>query len=137
MPIHVAEAELPELRHDDGETFPAAFLCTADPALSSTDAAPSLSEACAWAKQHRNQLIQRASTCGAVLFRGFPLVTDHDFDAFVGAFELPNFRYEDCLSNAVRVVRTERVFTANEAPPDVRIYLHHEAVAMLTAAVFE
>jgi hypothetical protein len=30
------------------------------------------------------------------------------------------------LSNAVRVNVTDRVFTANEAPPDTSIYLHHE-----------
>jgi hypothetical protein len=30
------------------------------------------------------------------------------------------------LSNAVRINYTERVFTANEAPKDVEIFLHHE-----------
>ena len=63
---------------------------------------------------------------GAVLFRGFPLTTAEDFDAFVAAFELPNFPYDESLSNAVRVNRTPRVFTANEAPPSVTIFLHHE-----------
>ena len=29
-------------------------------------------------------------------------------------------------SNAVRINRTPRVFTANESPPDVSIFLHHE-----------
>jgi len=37
-----------------------------------------------------------------------------------------NFSYAGSLSNAVRHNRTERVFTANEAPPDVEIYFHHE-----------
>ena len=54
---------------------------------------------------------------GAVLFRGFPLATAEDFDAFVAAFDLPNFPYDESLSNAVRVNKTPRVFTANEAPP--------------------
>ena len=49
-----------------------------------------------------------------------------DFDRFVAAFDLPNFPYEDSLSNAVRVIKTPRVFTANEAPPTVTIFLHHE-----------
>ena len=37
-----------------------------------------------------------------------------------------SFTYKESLSNAVRINYTERVFTANEAPPDVAIYLHHE-----------
>jgi hypothetical protein len=44
----------------------------------------------------------------------------------VAAFGLPNFAYEDSLSNAVRVVYTPRVFSANEAPPETTIFLHHE-----------
>ena len=63
---------------------------------------------------------------GALLLRGFALGSVDDFDAFVRAFDWPNFRYRDSLSNAVRVNRTERVFTANEAPPDVEIFMHHE-----------
>ncbi len=63
---------------------------------------------------------------GAVLFRGFGLRTPEDFDQFVTKFGEENFPYEESLSNAVRVVRTQRVFSANEAPPDVTIFLHHE-----------
>jgi hypothetical protein len=49
-----------------------------------------------------------------------------DFDAFIQFFGLKNFTYTDSLSNAVRRNRTERVFTANEAPANIAIYLHHE-----------
>ena len=48
------------------------------------------------------------------------------FDAAVAAFGLPNFTYEDSLSNAVRKVYSPRVFSANEAPPETTIFLHHE-----------
>ena len=48
------------------------------------------------------------------------------FDDFVAGFNLPNFAYDESLSNAVRHNRTPRVFTANEAPQDVEIFLHHE-----------
>ena len=72
------------------------------------------------------ELVEQAARHGAVLFRGFPVSTADDFDAFMGAFDLPNFPYDESLSNAVRVNRTPRVFTANEAPPSVAIYLHHE-----------
>src|SRR5262249_11996323 len=69
---------------------------------------------------------EQAARHGAVLFRGFPVHTAQDFDRFVAGFGLENFAYEDSLSNAVRVNRTPRVFTANEAPPTVTIFLHHE-----------
>lgn len=85
-----------------------------------------LAVACEWAAVRAAELVELAGQHGAVLFRGFPLVTDCDFDQFVAAFDLPNFPYEDSLSNAVRVNRTQRVFTANEAPPDAKILLHHE-----------
>lgn len=85
-----------------------------------------LEQATGWIAQWRDQLLNRAATHGAILFRGFPLTSAGDFDRFVAAFGLANFPYEQSLSNAVRVNRTARVFTANEAPPDVTIYLHHE-----------
>lgn len=79
-----------------------------------------------WIEQQRQQLIQQTSAHGAILFRGLPLATAEDFDKFVAAFGLINFPYEQSLSNAVRINKTDRVFTANEAPPDVTIFLHHE-----------
>ena len=42
------------------------------------------------------------------------------------ALPLPAFTYDESLSNAVRRNRTDRVFTANEAPPELEIFLHHE-----------
>lgn len=75
---------------------------------------------------HRDELLEQLSTHGAILFRGFPLSTAEEFDQFVSAFDLPNFTYSESLSNAVRTNRTEKVFTANEAPPGVSIFLHHE-----------
>ncbi len=75
---------------------------------------------------NRDSLLAALGKHGAILFRGFPLASDLDFDRCIRAFGLPNFTYQESLSNAVRVNRTEYVFTANEAPPDVSIYLHHE-----------
>lgn len=63
---------------------------------------------------------------GAILFRGFSVATAEDFDAWIAAFGLESFTYEASLSNAVRRNRTPRVFTANEAPAHVEIFLHHE-----------
>ena len=86
----------------------------------------SLDEVAGWVARRRDELLAQASQHGAIVFRAFPLSTAEDFDRFVAAFELPNFPYDESLSNAVRVNRTPRVFTANEAPPTVTIFLHHE-----------
>ena len=61
-----------------------------------------------------------------MLLRGLPLATPEEFDAAVSAFGFPNFSYADSLSNAYRLNYTPRVFSANEAPPEVTIFLHHE-----------
>jgi alpha-ketoglutarate-dependent taurine dioxygenase len=99
------------------EPFPFALECRSETTLDG---------AAAWIAQNRRQLCDRAARHGAILFRGFPLTTSEDFDRFVAAFGLPNFPYEDSLSNAVRALRTPRVVTANEAPGTATIFLHHE-----------
>ena len=97
--------------------FPLALACQAPVTLDA---------AIAWVAENRRHLCEAAALHGAVFFRGFPLTTAEDFDRFIAAFDLPNFPSEDSLSNAVRVINTPRVFTANEAPPTVTIFLHHE-----------
>ncbi|MBM81957.1 MAG: SyrP protein [Planctomycetaceae bacterium] len=101
----------------EDDPFPLAMCCKS-PAT--------LNEATAWITENLETHNEKLERSGAVLFRGFPLQTADDFDAFIGAFGYPNFPYADSLSNAVRVNRTERVFTANEAPASVTICLHHE-----------
>ena len=63
---------------------------------------------------------------GTLLFRDFDVPDAHAFDAAVSGYGEAGFTYAESLSNAVRVNVTERVFTANEAPPSTTIYLHHE-----------
>ncbi|QDS95571.1 Taurine catabolism dioxygenase TauD, TfdA family [Roseimaritima multifibrata] len=87
---------------------------------------PDLPGAIEWAKSQRADLMQQLQRHGAILFRGFPLSVPEDVDAFVAAFDLENFPYEQSLSNAVRINYTPRIFSANEAPSDVTIFLHHE-----------
>jgi alpha-ketoglutarate-dependent taurine dioxygenase len=116
--LEVTTAEVPGQQTHYGNVFPLAYLCTSERA--------SPADAVDWARKHAVELITQAAEYGAVFFRGFPLVTPDDFDAFVAAFELPCFSYETSLSNAVRVNYTPRVFSANEAPPEVDINLHHE-----------
>ncbi|HAJ76413.1 MAG TPA: SyrP protein [Gammaproteobacteria bacterium] len=79
-----------------------------------------------WIQDNRARLIDLVERSGAVLLRGFPLDSDLDFDAAISEFDLPGFTYQESLSNAVRINRTEKVFTANEAPADIEIFLHHE-----------
>ncbi len=116
--LQVDRASIDGQQEYDGGAFPLVYECQTPSAV--------LDTATGWLAAHRVDLVEQAATHGAVLFRGFPVSTAEDFDAFVGAFDLPNFPYDDSLSNAVRVNRTPRVFTANEAPPSVSIYLHHE-----------
>src|SRR5262245_21201155 len=116
--VRVAATPLPGQQGHGGEPFPLALECQTPSAT--------LAQATAWLSGHSRELTDRAFRHGAVLFRGFPVRTAEDFDAFVAAFGLPNFPYDESLSNAVRVNRTPRVFTANEAPPGVTILLHHE-----------
>ena len=86
----------------------------------------SMSDVKNWITATRDVFLDSLSQHGAILFRGFPVGDAADFDAFIRAFGLDSFTYRESLSNAVRVNRTELVFTANEAPPDVSIFLHHE-----------
>lgn len=116
--LQVTQASVTAQQSYDGLPFPLVLQCqTPDVTLEAT---------AGWIAERRSQLCEQAAAHGAVLFRGFPLRTAQEFDQFIAAFDLPNFPYEDSLSNAVRVNRTPRVFTANEAPPTVTIFLHHE-----------
>lgn len=79
-----------------------------------------------WLKNNFNAVEEELARSGALLFRGFPVNSAETFDAFSAAFGYPSFTYQESLSNAVRINFTKRVFTANEAPKDVEIFLHHE-----------
>lgn len=116
--VHVSPSVVGGQQMHRGEPFPLVLEC-GTPSVS-------LGEIEQWLAQESNSLCYQARRHGALLFRGFPLRTAEDFDRFVEAFGLPAFTYEDSLSNAVRVQRTPRVFTANEAPPTVQIFFHHE-----------
>jgi hypothetical protein len=115
--IRVAPINVPGQQNWNGEVFPLVLAC---------QTAASLEASTHWVHENRAKLIDQAAQHGAILFRGFPLATPQHFDAFVSAFDLTNFAYDQSLSNAVRVNKTPRVFTANEAPPSVTIFLHHE-----------
>ena len=79
-----------------------------------------------WLAEHKQDVDALLEVKGAVLLRGFDVLDPDAFDAAVEAYGEPGFTYSESLSNAVRVNVTERVFTANEAPPSTEIHLHHE-----------
>jgi hypothetical protein len=116
--VSVAPISIPGQQVHGVRAFPLVLACQSSQVT--------LASTCDWLVERREDLLAKASTYGAILFRGFPLATAEDFDAFVAAFDLPNFAYYESLSNAVRINKTPRVFTANEAPPTVNILFHHE-----------
>ncbi len=83
-------------------------------------------DAASWLHREREALLARTGNSGALLLRGLPIASAQDFHECVEALDLGRFRYRESLSNAVRVDRTDLVFTANEAPPEATIRLHHE-----------
>ncbi len=85
-----------------------------------------LGQATQWIADNLDTLRGDLACTGAVLFRGFPVTDAQSYDTFFSAFGYPNFTYKESLSNAVRINHTKYVFTANEAPKDVEIYLHNE-----------
>lgn len=116
LDIQVVRA--PFQKEIDGVVFPQILACRS--------AGATLADATAWIHEHRADLDRQLGIHTVLVLRGFPLRTAEDFDAVVQAFGYPGFTYKESLSNAVRVNRTERVFTANEAPCTYNIQLHHE-----------
>jgi alpha-ketoglutarate-dependent taurine dioxygenase len=116
--LDVQTTTIPGQQTHGGLPFPLVFECLS----AETD----LNDVTRWLAARRDDLNVHAALHGAILFRGFPVETAEDFDRFIEAFGFENFPYEESLSNAVRVNKTPRVFTANEAPPSVSIFLHHE-----------
>jgi len=87
---------------------------------------PDLASTLAWLTPELPAFRDSLNKSGAILFRGLPISSAEDFDRLSAAFQFDDFTYQESLSNAVRINHTPRVFTANEAPPEVEIFLHHE-----------
>ena len=85
-----------------------------------------LEETLNWIRNNKFSFETQLEECGALLFSNLPVEEEGDFDNFVSAFKYETFTYEESLSNAVRINKTNKVFTANEAPKEIEIFLHHE-----------
>jgi hypothetical protein len=79
-----------------------------------------------WVEENKILIESQLKEYGAVLFSGLPIENAEDFDLFISSFNYDTFTYEESLSNAVRINKTNKVFTANEAPKEIEIFLHHE-----------
>ena len=106
--------EIPHARDFGGRLFPPGVRA---------ESAPEIGD---WVVTYREALLEFMARDGAVLVRGLPIIDAETFDTFVGALGLPAFPYADSLSNAHRISFTDRVFSANEAPAHLSIFLHHE-----------
>lgn len=115
---------LAQAREYGGVIFP---LCIT-PKADAKDLKEDASAVVKWAEDNRLEIESLLSRHGAIIFRGFAasVSTPEDFAAFVErGLALPNFPYVG--GNAVRTaIVGDRVFTANESPPEKPIPFHHE-----------
>lgn len=75
-------------------------------------------------KAHKPWLESLILKSGAILFRGFPVISPSDFNDVVEAFGFPELPYIG--GGAPRKQVVGRVYTANESPLDQEIPFHHE-----------
>ena len=79
-----------------------------------------------WVEENKILIESQLEEYGAILFSDLPIESAEDFDLFVSAFHYDTFTYEESISNAVRITKTDKVFTANDAPKEIEIFLNHE-----------
>ncbi|XP_076914790.1 clavaminate synthase-like protein At3g21360 [Bidens hawaiensis] len=75
-------------------------------------------------KSHKPWLESLLVNSGAILFRGFPVISPSDFNDVIEAFGFPEFPYVGGRAYRKQVVG--RVYTANESPLDKEVPFHHE-----------
>lgn len=89
-----------------------------------------LEKAVKFVQQNRTQIDQMLEERGAVLFRGFPLASPHDFNLFVQAFHgYTDLSYEKSMSFAVRTKFKDanRICTTNEGRSGGLVFHHEQA----------
>lgn len=113
---------LPQARQYNGKLFPLVVSPPSHLSHLSSDTA----KAHAYLKQHQQVINSLLNEHSVLLFRDFSQETPQHFAEFVeDCLGLPNFPYVG--GNAVRTaVVGDRVFTANESPPEKPIPFHHE-----------
>ncbi|KAK9054727.1 hypothetical protein SSX86_025806 [Deinandra increscens subsp. villosa] len=115
------EVELPQQKlHDDNVLFPLVL----SPNTSTDAIAVELSAFEDAIKAHKPSLESLLLKNGAILFRGFPVMSPSDFNNIVEAFGFPELPYVGGIAPRTQVIG--RVYTANESPLDMKIPFHHE-----------
>ncbi|XP_076953382.1 clavaminate synthase-like protein At3g21360 [Bidens hawaiensis] len=115
------EVELPEQKpQDDHVLFPTVL----SPNTSTNSTATELTAFEEAIKAHKPWLESLLLKSGAILFRGFPVVSPSDFNCVVEAFGFPELSYMGGAAPRTQVVG--RVYTANESRLDKEIPFHHE-----------
>lgn len=113
-----APGYLPQQKSVNGSSFPFVVLPGSGSNFpNGASVAQAIRENKAWLEDqlHRN---------GAILFRGFPILTPSDFNGVVEAFGYEELPYVGGAAPRTNIVG--RVFTSNESPPDQKIPFHHE-----------
>src|SRR6218665_1451310 len=77
-----------------------------------------------WVKKNLKVIESLLLKYGAILYRGFPLDTPVEFDAFANSYGYKVFPYLGGVS--VRVSIVGNVYTTTESPPGAMIPFHHE-----------
>ncbi|KAK9059676.1 hypothetical protein SSX86_020380 [Deinandra increscens subsp. villosa] len=117
------QVQLPHQKSlDDGVLFPAVL----NPNESTTLQLSTFEEAIRANKPWLESLLVKS---GAILFRGFPVVSPSDFNNVIEAFGFPELPYVG--GQALRTHVVGRVYTANESPLDKGIPFHHEMAYVL------
>ncbi|BFZ20539.1 hypothetical protein BsWGS_23578 [Bradybaena similaris] len=119
----VREIQIPEQKKFNGQLFP--LVLAPEP-----DKIVSIEAACEWFKGQRANVANALGQYGAVVFRGFPLKDAYDFDKFVTSYGVEALPYIGGAAPRRRI--TEKVFTANEAPPDTDIFCHHNMTSPIS-----
>lgn len=98
---------------------------------SSSDGTVSLlspNDAVRFVRRYRTEIDSALDDVGAILFRGFPLHTPDDFDAFVEAFDgWTDLSYDRSMSFAVRKRLSNRICTTNEGKSGGLVFHHEQA----------
>ncbi|KAJ3113211.1 hypothetical protein HDU96_003645 [Phlyctochytrium bullatum] len=122
----VVDASIPEQKtFDNNRSFP--LVLSPD---SPSTTFPTPAAAIAWAAANKDHLRSRLTTHGAILFRGFPILTPEAFSDFVEALGITPLPYVG--GAAPRNTVYKDVHTTNESPPDQPIPFHHEMAQVPT-----
>ena len=112
----VVPTTVPQQKYFDGLPFPLILTPTVNGRTSS--------EWKQWVVDHLDLLKSLVVKYGAIMFRRFSMDTPADFDVFSKSFGWKEFQYIGGVS--IRKPVVGNVFSSTEAPPNWKIFFHHE-----------